>query len=387
MLMTAKFLLTAFLSLATASLAQADDGHTFPESGKTYTLHRFSNDNAYLYEQGNLLYAAASSNTQKQFWQFIPTEKANCYYVQNATSKRYVQSSCTSQDAQIQTGEEPVEFKIVKNTSTETTAGYYYLCSTDQAIDDSKDGTLGLNYQASTGKVVAYHIRYNRGNSYWDIQETDYTYETTQPAERSALSKRLGIYNQPCGTLGTAWLTRCTITGEGVTNELNYTASTKPTNYWMPVRTDSAGVVPGEKFTLAYAAEGFTDGHSATAYFDWDADGIFETKEDFFAQAEGTAEIEVPANAATKRVRMRLRLTDDATEDAEDDVHGTIYDFQIFTALRTPETPTSIATPVAPAADKDAPAYSIDGKRVNPETHRGVVILNGTKKIILRNNE
>jgi len=376
-----RFAFFAILLLSAPSPALADEVHTFPESGKTYTLHRFGNENAYIYEQGNLLYAGTRSNTQKQFWQFVPTGRDNCYYVQNVTSKRYVQSSSTSVDAQIETGAAPVEFQIVKNTSGESTAGYYYLCSTDQDIDNSKDGTLGLNFQASTGKVVAYHIRYNRANSYWDIQESEYAYETIKPAERSALSKRLGIYNQPCGLLGTAWLRSCSITGESVANELAYDASTMPTDYWTLVRTDSAGVVRGGKFTLTYVAEGFTEDHTATAYFDWDADGIFETRHDFFAQAEGSAEIEVPPTAATRRVRMRLRLTDNTAEDAEDDVHGTVYDFQIFTAPRVPSDPSAIATPAEVLEKTDGAAYGIDGKRVIPDSHRGVVILNGMKKI------
>jgi len=379
--MTNRFAFAALLLLSAPSPVLADEGHAFPESGKTYTLHRFGNENAYLYEQGNLLYAGARSNTQKQFWQFVPTGKGNCYYVQNVTSKRYVQSSCTSVDAQIETGTAPVEFQVVKNTSDESTAGYYYLCSTDQDIDSSKDGTLGLNFQASTGKVVAYHIRYNRANSYWDIQESEYAYETIKPAGRSALSKRLGIYNQPCGTLGTAWLKSCSITGESVTDELAYDAATMPTDYWTLVRTDSAGVVPGGKFTLTYMAEGFTEDHTATAYFDWDADGIFETRHDFFTQAGGSAEIEVPSSSATRRVRMRLRLTDNTAEDAEDDVHGTVYDFQIFTAPRTPSNPSAIAAPAEALGKTDGAAYGIDGKRVSPGSHRGVVILNGTKKI------
>lgn len=173
------------------------------------------------------------TNTNKQYWQFVPTEKANCYYIQNVTSKRYVQSSKTpGESKQIKVGNTPVEFEIKPNTNDGAGAfkGYYYLCSTDQTIDNTVDGTLGLNYASTQGQVVAFHIRYNRGNSYWDIQESAYDYEAPAPIERSEYCKSLGIYVLPCGDKGAAYLKSLSITGENgnVTNALNYTASAQP---------------------------------------------------------------------------------------------------------------------------------------------------------------
>lgn len=86
-----------------------------------------------------------------------------------------MQSTHVGENTQVKTGSEPVEYKVMKGENG-APANYYYMCSTDQTVSNAQDGTLGLNYQEGTGKVVAYHIRYNRGNSYWDIKETEYDY-------------------------------------------------------------------------------------------------------------------------------------------------------------------------------------------------------------------
>ena len=377
-------LLTAAMVFTCSTTTLADDGHTFPEKGKVYVIHRNNDTNSYIYENGSALNAAPKTNTNKQYWQFVPTEKANCYYIQNVTSKRYVQSSKTpGESKQIKVGNTPVEFEIKPNTNGDF-KGYYYLCSTDQTIDNTKDGTLGLNYASAQGKVVAYHIRYNRGNSYWDIQESAYDYEAPAPIERSEYCKRLGIYVLPCGDKGAAYLKSLSITGENgnVTNALNYTASAQPSNYYNMVRTDSAEVIKGKTFILKYEAEGMTPDYTVTAYFDWDKDGVFESKQEFLSDKSGSAEITVPAEAAEGKSRMRIRVNDNGLDGADDDVNGATYDFQIF--VTNDPTVTKVNDIVAnngTDATASSAAYGIDGRRVNPKTHKGAYVQNRQKKI------
>lgn len=381
-------LLTAAMVFTCSTTTLADDGHTFPEKGKVYVIHRFNDNNSYIYENRSVLNTAPKTNTNKQYWQFVPTEKANCYYIQNVTSKRYVQSSNTKESQQIKVGNTPVEFEIKQNT-TEGAApkGYYYMCSTDQTIDNTKDGTLGLNYAGGQSQVVAYHIRYNRGNSYWDIQESAYDYEAPAPPapiERSEYSKRLGIYILPCGDTGAAYLKSLSITGENgnVTNALNYTASAQPSNYYNMVRTDSAEVIKGKTFNLKYEAEGMTPDYTVTAYFDWDKDGVFESKHEFLNNKSGSAEITVPAEAAEGKSRMRIRVNDNGLDDADDDVNGATYDFQIFvTNAPTVTKVNDIVANNGTDAKASSAAYGIDGRRVNPKTHKGAYIQNRQKKI------
>ncbi len=380
-------LLTAAMVFTCSTTTLADDGHTFPEKGKVYVIHRNNDNNSYIYENGSVLNTAPKTNTNKQYWQFVPTEKANCYYIQNVTSKRYVQSSKTpGESKQIKVGNTPVEFEIKPNTNDGAGAlkGFYYLCSTDQTIDNTKDGTLGLNYAGGQGQVVAFHIRYNRGNSYWDIQESAYDYEAPAPIERSEYSKRLGIYVLPCGDKGAAYLKSLSITGENgnVTNALNYTASAQPSNYYNMVRTDSAEVIKGKTFILKYEAEGMTPDYTVTAYFDWDKDGVFESKQEFQNNKSYAAEITVPAEAAEGKSRMRVRVNDNGLDGADDDVNGATYDFQIF--VTNDPTVTKVNDIVAnngTDATASSAAYGIDGRRVNPKTHKGAYVQNRQKKI------
>ncbi len=368
------------LSLCASLSAAAQGSTSSPEAGKTYLIHRNGNANAYLYEQGSLAYASAAANTQKQYWRFVPTGEADRYYVQNVTSGRYLQSTHIGESQQVSLGSSPVVYEVKRNTYDGSLKGYYYLCSTDQPIDAGKDGTLGLNFQESSGKVVAYHIRYNRANSYWDIVETPYDYEAPQSSVHTALAKRLGIYDQPCGSLGTAWLRQVAMTGKGVTRPLNYQATTAPTDYWMPVRKDSLCIVRDTTFHLAYEASGGDALHAVTAYFDWDGDGVFETSHSFGAEATGEADIRVPDTAKVGKVRLRLRLTDNELEGADDEVHGTIYDFMVYIAAK-PAIPTGLTTAQHSEGHTAGKAYGLDGRPVSLMTHKGIYIHDGHKRI------
>lgn len=87
-MITQKLIVAGFMTFACVTTALADGVGTFPEKGKTYLIHRFNNENSYIYENGASLLASPKTNTQKQYWQFIPTEKENRYYIQNVTSKK-----------------------------------------------------------------------------------------------------------------------------------------------------------------------------------------------------------------------------------------------------------------------------------------------------------
>ena len=167
-----------------------------------------------------------------------------------------------------------------------------------------------------------------------------------------------------------------------VANALNYTASAQPGNYYNLVRTDSAEVIKGKTFNLKYEAEGMTPDYTVTAYFDWDKDGVFESKHEFLSEESGFAEITVPAEAAEGKSRMRIRVNDNGLDDADDDVNGATYDFQIF--VTNDPTVTKVNNIVAnngTDATASSAAYGIDGRRVNPKTHKGAYIQNRQKKI------
>lgn len=148
---------------------------------KYYAINRMNMDGAFMMENNaGELYTTTFNNTARVFWKLIPTGKANCYYVQNATTGRYVQSTKQNLSAQIPMGSNPVEIQIGKDgTSGATTNGasFYYFCSTDQT--NIPGGALGLNLNGSKAgaNVVAWSAASGNQNSYWTVSETEYTYE------------------------------------------------------------------------------------------------------------------------------------------------------------------------------------------------------------------
>lgn len=145
---------------------------------KYYVFNRMNVEGAHMVETtAGKLSTAAYSTSQQMYWQLIPTQNEGCYYVKNAVTGRYIQSSKQALSSQIPMGSEPVEFKIGKdNTSGATTAGFYYFCSTDQT--NIPAGAIGLNYDGnSTKNVVAWYAKSGDQNSYWRIRETSFDYE------------------------------------------------------------------------------------------------------------------------------------------------------------------------------------------------------------------
>lgn len=148
---------------------------------KYYAINRMNMDGAFMMENNaGELYTTTFNNTARVFWKLIPTGKANCYYVQNATTGRYVQSTKQNLSAQIPMGSNPVEIQIGKDgTSGASTNGasFYYFCSADQ--NNIPSGALGLNLNGSKAgaNVVAWSAASGNQNSYWTVSETEYTYE------------------------------------------------------------------------------------------------------------------------------------------------------------------------------------------------------------------
>lgn len=422
---------------------------------KYYVINRMNVEAAHMMETNDgKLSTSSFVNTVRVYWKLIPTENEGCYYVQNAVTGRYIQSSKQALSSQIPLGKDPVEFKIGKDlTSGANTNGFYYFCSTDQS--NIPAGAIGLNYDGNASKnVVAWYAKSGDMNSYWRIRETEFEYEpqiiplvesldeiasagkyalaaangqwmavengsltltdkgvedrfawvfvgtsnkkegiylvnmaeptkvltlnddgsygfaepeqgtrwfvaekvaadgsTTltfvpytqkddaEPAYltvggvsefvlanyRSGYSLATQIYFLPCGVLDEGYIASLNLTGEQVLKELNYEAS-KPSNYYTLYTVEKATVARGESFNLAAQLSGMGEGTVAYVYFDWNRDGLFETVLSYDTD-EIADEIEVPEDAVVGKSRMRVRITDNALTDAEDDAVGSIYDF------------------------------------------------------------
>lgn len=458
-----------------------------------YQINRNNNASMFLMhaDDGSLKYAAAD-NALRCFWQFEPSGREGCYYVKNATSGQYLQSTrMPGRNGRVTLGVDPVEYKIGRDAgATSATRGFYYLCSTDQTVDATTNGTLGLNAQPGTGNVVCYDIcASSSANSYWALTEVDYTYEVpllsaapdwehagealryrltasdgrclawdeaggalslsakantdaqgwffvgrtneregycivnlSQPGAtlncdaeghvslgvsdtptrwyaeaqemdgeprlsfvpydrkaeeggrltadgetafmlgnyRSAYSLGAQIYFLPCGTQTSVYLSGASVTGEAVQKELQYRASARPASYYTLFTDDKATVSRGCRFRLNLSLSAQADGLQAFVYFDWNADGEFETS--YTCNGEDM-DIEVPETAKTGRTRMRVRLTDNGLTDAEDDAVGAIYDF----ILRVEEPMTERIVRVSVNGEGRGSAYIVSGEEMLTE--------------------
>ncbi len=89
------------------------------------------------------------------YWKFIPTENTDCYYIQNATTGKYIQGYDVKEQ-EVATGNAGVEYYVKADASGEHSGKYRMSCTANTPYDFS-DGTLGLNWKGEIpGTVQSY---------------------------------------------------------------------------------------------------------------------------------------------------------------------------------------------------------------------------------------
>lgn len=148
------------------------------DEGKTYVIHRNGNTNAYIFDDGSILPTGPFVETGNCFWLFIPAKIEGCYYIKNARTENYIQSSVDpGLSNNVQVGKTPVAFRLGHDSNN---GAFWWIASTDNdSFQTDTDGPLGLNFGA-TG-VVSYYIKTGRGNSYWEIDQKDMPASTDTP--------------------------------------------------------------------------------------------------------------------------------------------------------------------------------------------------------------
>ena len=149
--------------------------------------------------------------------------------------------------------------------------------------------------------------------------------------KRPAYSLDSKIYYNPCGILGSTYITSLKLAGDGTINAINYESTSKPSTWHKIYSHDKATVALGGEVTLNITLSQAAGADlKAFAYFDWNADGAFDTTEELTVSgtsASGT--ITVPDWAEQTDVRMRVRINSNGLNLADDDVEGFLYDFII----------------------------------------------------------
>lgn len=317
---------------------------------KKYYHIVWKTDGSYMTETGSgVLQVEGKSNVAKQYWQFLPTGKDNCYYIQNAVTKRYIEACKTSANNtyNIGTVAEPVEYYI---SSESAQNGAYRLTSTNCSnYSDTSKSPVGLNKNGANSYIITWGAGTGNSGSYWYINATDFDYDYEAAAaatKHTDFAKSAQVYFMPCGTFSSAYYVKSLkVTGEGAAKELDYPCTTwggaskktgtpNSSNYYSIFTTDKGQVVPGKEVQVQVSLQGVpTEGYLAQVCFDWNHDGEFEDVKTIteFTSKDLKFTTTVPADAKLGESRMRFRLTINGLEGADEEVAGgQILDCQVI---------------------------------------------------------
>lgn len=161
-----------------------DDAETeeAPQAGKFYYVRWYTSDGMYMTQEADGSLCVKSQDVaQRQFWQFEPTGRENCWYVRNAATGLYLQS-CNleaSSASLVKAGADPVEYYVAKSeTPGSAVYGGFRLTSTDCAnYDDSSATPVGLNKAGASTNIIAWYAAESNTGSWWKLTETENLYD------------------------------------------------------------------------------------------------------------------------------------------------------------------------------------------------------------------
>lgn len=167
---------------------------------KVYTLQWMTTPSEYMAEDASGAVITSSYSTSNRiFWQFIPTENENCYYIRNTATGNYI-GSCNLTPAsasKIHTGKTPVEYYLGATAATTgTIAGGFWLSSTDCAdYSNESAGPRALNRDGASQTVITWQAGVSRTGSYWKLKETADLYEARPFTPSAEVGKPAASYH------------------------------------------------------------------------------------------------------------------------------------------------------------------------------------------------
>lgn len=343
--------ITQFLIAALALLpASAHADEIVGGDGHYYHIVWHKTPSLFLTETSSgVLQVEDQSNTARQYWQFVPTENANCFYLKNAVTGHYIEACKTAKDNtyNIGTTSTPVEYYIASEPAFD---GAYRFTSTNCAnYTDTSKTPVGLNKSGSTSYIITWDAGTGNAGSFWDILPTQYDYDAEavqEQGQHSAYAKSAQVYFMPCGSHYSSYLVRKLHVDGDVVKDLDYPcatwggstkkAATPVTNTWWTLFTTDKGMLKaGGNITVDITlGKALPEGYLAQLCFDWDRDGVFEDVKTIDNPLSKTLayEVKVPADARLGQSRMRFRLTDNGIDDPDGDVTaGQILDCLVET--------------------------------------------------------
>ena len=99
-------------------LVAAVQGWAF-EQDKYYTINRNGETGSYIYAADGVMQTGAlNADNGVYVWQFIPTGKADCYYIKNVATDTYMQTCNITLSTNVQLGNDPVEYYVSRGAGT-----------------------------------------------------------------------------------------------------------------------------------------------------------------------------------------------------------------------------------------------------------------------------
>ena len=147
----------------------------WPLKGKAYTIRNFSGTPAYMVdnEESDDRISCEASIGDAACWIFVPTGNAQCYFVRNLLTGRYIQGYAKTSEQMVCMGSEGVEYYVAPQTSE---GGRYGFACTSVTPHDFSSGTIGLNLRAESNQANCYVQTYaaaagTNHRSFWTLAE------------------------------------------------------------------------------------------------------------------------------------------------------------------------------------------------------------------------
>ena len=145
----------------------------WPLKDHAYTIRNFSGTPAYMVdnvESGDRI-TCEGSTSDAAYWIFEPTDNAQCYYVRNLVTGRYIQGYPKSSGQMISMGSQSAEYYVAAQTNE---GGRYGFACTSVTPHDFSSGTIGLNLRAESNQANCYVQTYaaaagTNHRSFWTL--------------------------------------------------------------------------------------------------------------------------------------------------------------------------------------------------------------------------
>ena len=145
----------------------------WPLKDHAYTIRNFSGTPAFMVDnmESDNRITCEGSTSDAAYWIFEPTDNAQCYYVRNLMTGRYIQGYTKTSGQMISMGSQSAEYYVAAQTNE---GGRYGFACTSVTPHDFSSGTIGLNLRAESNQANCYVQTYaavagTNHRSFWTL--------------------------------------------------------------------------------------------------------------------------------------------------------------------------------------------------------------------------